>query len=175
MAEETLKLTRTIEVLNEYAEAWANAYRAELIAEGKRATGDLIKSVRGEVVIEGDVYSAVLNVADYYKWVEFGRRSRWEAPIEKPPYRKILRWIRVKPVIPRQNALTGKVPTQEQLAGMIRYSIWDKGIKPTHALRDTNDITFNAFEQRLKQALTEDLEGTAYTLVKQAIYPDNKR
>lgn len=167
MAEETLKLTRTIEVLNEYAQAWANAYKAELIAEGKRATGDLIRSVSGEVVIENDVYSAVLNVADYYKYVEWGRKKGGKMP----PISAILKWVQVKPVIARPNTLTGLVPTQEQLAYAIAKSIQQNGIKPTYALRETNNATFNAFEQRLKDALTEDLEGTAYTLVKAVIEP----
>lgn len=165
MAEETLKLTRTIEVLNEYAEAWANAYRAELIAEGKRATGDLIKSVRGEVVIDGDIYSAVLNVADYYKYVEWGRRKG----ARMPPVDAILKWVQVKPVIPQPNTLSGRVPTQRQLAWAIAKSIQQNGIPPTYALNNTNDITFGAFEQKLKEALTADLEGAAYTLVKRAI------
>lgn len=167
MAEETLKLTRTIEVLNEYAQAWANAYKAELIAEGKRATGDLIRSVSGEVVIENDVYSAVLNVADYYKYVEWGRKKGGKMP----PISAILKWVQVKPVIARPNTLTGLVPTQEQLAYAIAKSIQQNGIEPTYALRETNNATFNAFEQRLKDALTEDLEGTAYTLVKAVIEP----
>lgn len=167
MAEETLKLTRTIEVLNEYAQAWANAYKAELIAEGKRATGDLIRSVSGEVVIENDVYSAVLNVADYYKYVEWGRRKGGKMP----PISAILKWVQVKPVIARPNTLTGLVPTQEQLAYAIAKSIQQNGIEPTYALRETNNATFTAFEQRLKDALTEDLEGTAYTLVKAVIEP----
>lgn len=167
MAEETLKLTRTIEVLNEYVQAWANAYKAELIAEGKRATGDLIKSVRGEVTIEGDVYSAVLNVADYYKYVEWGRRRGGKMP----PISAILKWVQVKPVIARPNTLTGRVPTQQQLAWAIAKSIQQNGIEPTYSLRETNNATFNAFEQRLKDALTADLEGTAYTLVKSAINP----
>lgn len=168
MAEETLKLTRTIEVLNEYAEAWANAYRAELIAEGKRATGNLIKSVRGEVVIRNDVYSAVLNVADYYKYVEWGRKRGGKMP----PVSAILKWVQVKPVIARPNTLTGRVPTQQQLAWAIAKSIQQNGIPPTHATRDTNDATFNAFEHKLREALTADLEGTAYTLVKSVISPN---
>lgn len=167
MAEETLKLTRTIEVLNEYAQAWANAYKAELIAEGKRATGDLIRSVSGEVVIENDVYSAVLNVAEYYKYVEWGRRKGGKMP----PVSAILKWVQVKPIIARPNTLTGLVPTQEQLAYAIAKSIQQNGIEPTYALRETNNATFNAFEQRLKDALTADLEGTAYTLVKAVINP----
>lgn len=167
MAEETLKLTRTIAVLNEYAQAWANAYKAELIAEGKRATGELINSVRGEVVIQNDTYSAVLNVADYYKYVEWGRKRGGKMP----PISAILKWVQVKPVIARPNTLTGRVPTQQQLAWAIAKSIQQNGIEPTYSLRETNNATFNAFEQRLKDALTADLEGTAYTLVKSAINP----
>ena len=168
MAEETLKLTRTIEVLNEYAQAWANAYKAELIAEGKRATGDLIRSVSGEVVIENDIYSAVLNVAEYYKYLEWGRKKGGKMP----PISAILKWVQVKPVIARPNTLTGRVPTQKQLAWAIAKSIQQNGIEPTYALRETNNATFNAFEQRLKEALTADLEGTAYTLVKAVINPE---
>lgn len=167
MEKETLTLTRTIAVLDEYAEAWAEAYKAELVANDKRATGNLISSVVGSVTIEGDIYSAVLNVADYYKYVEWGRR----AGRKMPPVSAILEWVRVKPVIPRQTTLSSKVPTQEQLAWAIAKSIQQNGIKPTYAMRDTNDETFRAFEARLKQALTEDLESSAYTLVQRVIRP----
>lgn len=165
MAEETLALTRTYAVLEEYAEAWANAYRAELIANGKRATGDLISSVKGKVVIEGEEYSAVLNVADYYKYVEVGRRKG----AKQPPPSAILQWIRVKPIIPRANTLTGRVPTEQQLAFLIGRAIKQNGIPPTYAMRDSNEVTFNAFEQKLREALNADLEGAASTIIKQAI------
>lgn len=167
MAKETLELTNTIEVLNEYATAWANAYRAELIAEGKRATGDLIRSIKGEVVITNDEVSAVLNVEDYWKYVEYGRRVGGKFP----PISAILKWIQVKPVIPRPDTLSGKVPTQAQLAYLIARSIQQNGIPPTHALRDTNEATFNAFEQKLRDALTADLEHTAFRIVKAVIEP----
>lgn len=160
MAQETLELTRTIAVLNEYAEAWANAYRAELIANGKRASGELIRSIKGEVKIENDVYSAVLNVADYYKYVEYGRRKGGKMP----PVSAILKWVEVKPVIPRENGIS-----KEQLSWAIAKKIRRDGIEPTHAMGDANDLTFRAFESKLRQALTEDLEGAAYTLVQQAI------
>lgn len=160
MAQETLELTRTIAVLNEYAEAWANAYRAELIANGKRASGELIRSIKGEVKIENDVYSAVLNVADYYKYVEYGRRKGGKMP----PVSAILKWVEVKPVIPRENGIS-----KEQLSWAIAKKIQRDGIEPTHAMGDANDLTFRAFESKLRQALIEDLEGAAYTLVQQAI------
>lgn len=160
MAQETLELTRTIAVLNEYAEAWANAYRAELIANGKRASGELIRSIKGEVKIENEGYSAVLNVADYYKYVEYGRRKGGKMP----PVSAILKWVEVKPVIPRENGIS-----KEQLSWAIAKKIQRDGIEPTHAMGDANDLTFRAFESKLRKALTEDLEGAAYTLVQLAI------
>lgn len=165
METNALRLERTYAVLEEYAEAWAHAYRAELIAQGKRATGDLIKSIEAKVVVEGEVYSAVLSVADYYINVENGRRAG--APM--PPISAILRWIKVKPVIPQANSLTGRVPTQEQLAWAIAKSISINGIPPTHAMGDANDLTWGAFESRLREALETDLDNAAYTLVKNAI------
>lgn len=165
MAEEALNLPRTMEVLEQYAQAWANAYKAELIAEGKRATGDLISSIKGEVVVEGAAISAVLNLEDYWKYVEYGRR----AGAKMPPVSAILKWVQAKPVIPQPNTLTGIVPTQEQLAWAIAKSIQRNGIEPTHALRDSNDITYNAFEQRLKEALAADIEGEAYNLIKRVL------
>ena len=160
MAQETLELTRTIAVLDEYAQAWANAYRAELIANGKRASGELIRSIKGEVKIENEVYSAVLNVADYYKYVEYGRRKGGKMP----PVSAILKWVEVKPVIPRENGIS-----KEQLAWAIAKKIQRDGIEPTNAMGDANDLTFRAFESKLRKALTEDLEGAAYTLVQLAI------
>ena len=165
MAKETLELTKTRAVLEQYAEAWKNAYKAELIAEGKRATGNLIKTIEAKVVVEGEAMSAVLSVEDYYKYVENGRRKG----AKQPPIDAILEWIKVKPVVPRENSASGRVPTQRQLAYLIARSIKEKGIPPTHAMRDANEATFNAFETRLRKALEEDLAAATMTIIKQAI------
>lgn len=164
MAEETLTLKRTYAVLEQYADAWAKAYKAELIANNKRATGNLIKSIEAKVVVEGDAMSAVLSVEDYYKYVENGRRKG----AKQPPIDAILKWVKVKPVVPREND-TGRVPTQKQLAYLIARAIKENGIPATHAMRDANDVTFDAFESRLKEALQADIESTAYTLIKRVI------
>lgn len=165
MAKDALELKRTVAVLEQYAETWAKAYKAELISTGKRATGELINSIRPEVVIKGDVYSAVLNIADYYKYVEWGRKRG----SKMPPVSAILKWVKVKPVVPHQNTLSGRVPTQEQLAWAIAKGIQKNGIEPTPALRDSNEMTFNTFESKLRQALTEDLGEAAYILVSQVV------
>lgn len=165
MAKETLELTKTRAVLEQYAEAWKNAYKAELIAEGKRATGNLIKTIEAKVVVEGDEMSAVLSVGDYYKYVENGRRK----DAKQPPIDAILQWIKVKPIVPRENSASGRIPTERQLAYSIARSIREKGIPPTHAMRDANEATFNAFERKLTQALEEDLATAAYMIVKRVI------
>lgn len=164
MATETLKLKRTYAVLEQYAEAWKKAYKAELIANGKRATGDLIKTIKAKVVVKGEAISAVLSVQDYYKYVENGRRKG----AKQPPIDAILKWIKDKPVVPREND-AGRVPTQKQLAFMIARSIAENGIPATHAMRDANEVTFAAFEPRLRTALEDDLESAAGIIIKRII------
>lgn len=142
---------RLAAVLAEYGTEVCERYRAELDARGKNASGVLSQTVRSLVQRQGTMYAVDLSLADYWKYVEYGRR-----PGKFPPPDKILEWIRVKPVLPRPLA-NGKLPTDKQLAYLIGRKIAREGIAPTPALEAATDDVDARFTQRIAEALSADL------------------
>lgn len=150
-----------LQVLYEYGEAVRDIYKDRLLADGKRATGKLIKNVQAFVAYEGTEAVVYLQLEDYWKYVENGRKpGRW------PPRQKILDWIRIKPILPRPNE-NGKLPTQEQLAFLIQRKIGTKGIPAGNQLKETIESINNQYLPLLQEALERDF--TAYAL---SVYGD---
>lgn len=143
-----------LNTLSEYKNAVAVHYKDRLVADDKKATGQLINSISTEIKVGSDTFEVVLNVVDYFKYVEEGRK-----PGKFPPVDKILSWIRVKPVIPRP--INGKLPTEQQLAFLIGRKIATEGIEAGHQLRDTVQAINAEFIPKLEQALQEDFDAYA--------------
>lgn len=139
------------DVLDKYGAAVCEAYRKELAAKGKNAAGALSGSVRYIVKRETATYAVDLSLADYWKYVEYGR-----GPGKFPPPDKILEWVRIKPVIPRPME-NGKLPTDKQLAYLIGRKIARDGIGPTPALSTASGSVYEAFLARIGEAITADL------------------
>lgn len=123
---------------------FTEAYKQQLISDGKKATGNLISSVRGYVEYNGTVLSVMFDIADYWKYVEYGRK-----PGKFPPIDKIRQWIKVKPILPRPGK-NGKLPTENQLAYLIARKIARKGIPATHSMSKTVN-SFNLRSQIMKE------------------------
>ena len=143
-----------LNALSEYKNAVAVHYKDRLVADDKKATGQLINSISTEIKVGSDTFEVVLNVVDYFKYVENGRK-----PGKFPPVDKILSWIRVKPVIPRP--INGKLPTEQQLAFLIGRKIATEGIEAGHQLKDTVEAINAEYIPRLEQALQEDFDAYA--------------
>lgn len=143
-----------LNALSEYKNAVAVHYKDRLVADDKKATGQLINSISTEIKVGSDTFEVVLNVVDYFKYVEEGRK-----PGKFPPVDKILSWIRVKPVIPRP--INGKLPTEQQLAFLIGRKIATEGIAPGNQLRDTVQAINAEFIPKLEAALQEDFDAYA--------------
>lgn len=143
-----------LNALSEYKNAVAVHYKDRLVADDKKATGQLINSISTEIKVGSDTFEVVLNVVDYFKYVEEGRK-----PGKFPPVDKILSWIRVKPVIPRP--INGKLPTEQQLAFLIGRKIATEGIEAGHQLRDTVQAINAEFIPKLEAALQEDFDAYA--------------
>lgn len=145
-------LPHLTQVLEEYAVAVRNQYQDNLILKDKIASGELLNSVDIVIGEEGSEYYVALNLQDYWKYVEKGRR-----PGKFPPVNAILSWIRVKPVLPTPNA-DGSLPTPEQLAFLIGRSIAKNGIQPTNALSDAiKEVRSTDYIMRIREALREDI------------------
>ena len=143
-----------LNALSEYKNAVAVHYKDRLVADDKKATGQLINSISTEIKVGSDTFEVVLNVVDYFKYVEEGRKSG-----KFPPPNAILKWINVKPVIPRP--IHGKLPTQQQLAFLIGRKIATEGIEAGHQLRDTVQAINAEFIPKLEAALQEDFDAYA--------------
>ena len=147
-------------VLNDYGVAVRNLYQDKLIVENKIATGDLLNHLEFEVKQDGAIYSVVLELEKYWKYVEYGRRPGGKFP----PRQAILDWIKVKPVIPRPMS-NGKLPTDKQLAFLISRSIAENGIKPTNALEKSNEQINKEYADKIVSAFMEDIQGRLHTML----------
>lgn len=145
-------LDRVQAVLQEYAQAVQSVYRQRLEASGRRATGQLIASVRCRVESGDRAFEVTMTLEDWWKYVEYDTRPHW------PPRDAILKWIRVKPVIPRPDG-RGRIPTERQLAYLISRKIARVGTEGSHDLRNTLEQVNADYLPRLQAALAEDAAG----------------
>ena len=121
--------------------------------------GKLLDSIRYIYTVNGKTFEISLNLAYYWRYVEYGRR-----PGKFPPPDKILEWIRIKPILPRPMA-NGKLPTEKQLAYLIGRKIAEKGIEAGKQLQDTIDEINNKYLVRIYNAIDKDVENIAIVIL----------
>ena len=140
-------------VMEEMAIAIRNEYQDNLIRNDRIASGDLLNNIEYEITRGDFTYTIYVKMKDYWYYVENGRKAgKW------PPIQNILDWIKIKPVLPRPNA-EGKLPTPQQLAFLIARKIGEEGTEGTQDLRKATDTIWDAFEDRLYEAIDEDVDA----------------
>ena len=140
-------------VMEEMAIAIRNEYQDNLIRNDRIASGDLLNNIEYEITRGDFTYTIYVKMKDYWYFVENGRKAgKW------PPIQNILDWIKIKPVLPRPNA-EGKLPTPQQLAFLIARKIGEEGTEGTHDLRKATDTIWDTFEDRLYEAIDEDVDA----------------
>ena len=140
-------------VMEEMAIAIRNEYQDNLIRNDRIASGDLLNNIEYEVTRGDFTYTIYVKMKDYWYYVENGRKAgKW------PPIQNILDWIKMKPVLPRPNA-EGKLPTPQQLAFLIARKIGEEGTEGTQDLRKATDTIWDTFEDRLYEAIDEDVDA----------------
>lgn len=133
--------------LKDYADAIRDQYKDNLERDNRRATGNLITSINTKIVVDGNTFEIELQLADYWKYVE------WDTKPHIPPYDKILEWVKVKPVLPTPK--NGTLPTEEDLAWMISDKIRREGTKGTHDLEDA--LVEVDYDHIIEEALDKDV------------------
>lgn len=136
-------------VLHEYAETVRDLYKEKLVEADRLASEDLYNSVEAQVVVNGTEYLVQIRALDYWKYVEWDTKPHW------PPVQSLLRWIRVKPVLPRSG---GSVPRPEQLAYLIGRKIAREGTKGSHDLALASTETNRRFRDAINEALAQDAQ-----------------
>lgn len=140
-------------VMEEMAIAIRNEYQDNLIRNDRIASGDLLNNIEYEITRGDFTYTIYVKMKDYWHYVENGRKAG-----KRPPIQNILDWIKIKPVLPRPNA-EGKLPTPQQLAFLIARKIGEEGTEGTQDLRKATDTIWDTFEDRLYEAIDEDVDA----------------
>lgn len=144
-----LQLNHVKQCLDEYRKDLEYIYKRKLNEAGKEATDKLIQTLNAEIQFNGLTMKVVLNIQDYWRYVEEGRK-----PGKFPPIVKIQEWIEQKNILPRQE--NGKLPTTKSLAFLISRKIADEGIEPGKQLEETMAELNKEYEQKFQDALQED-------------------
>ena len=151
---ELIQLNEVLQVLMDLARDVEENYKEHLAQSGRYTTDyALIDSVRTQVVVGDNGYDVTMTLNDYWKYVEEDTKPHF------PPPDKILSWIQIKPIIPRPNELTGRKPTENQLAYLIGRKIAREGTKGSHDLEKTKDAIIPFYKEKLSQALGRDVEN----------------
>ena len=165
---ELIDLTELQQVLQDLANDIRDNYKEHLqfndrYTEKGVPTGyseKLIDSVKTEVVVGDNAYEVTMTLNDYWKYVEDDTKPHF------PPPDAILRWIEVKPVIPRPGS-NGKIPTPKQLAYLICRKISIEGTTGTHDLAKTKEDILPWWREQISQALGHDMENYIRKVVRE--------
>lgn len=141
-----------MDVLNDFGKFLVEEYKDRLILNDVNASDELYNSITYKVEQGRNTFEVKLELADYWKYVENGRKAgKW------PPISAIQKWIEIKPVLPRPMD-NGKLPTTQQLAFLIARKIGLEGIKPRPLLQQSVDEVWNVMNEYIAEAFTKDLE-----------------
>lgn len=159
METNTLRFTNLQNALDNFISDFISAYKSILIRDNKKASGNLIKSIKSiKISFSSSKYEGYISLANYWKYVEYGRKAG-----KFPPVDKILKWIKIKPVLPRP--VNGIKPTEKQLAFLISRKIARDGIKAGNQYQEALNLVWAKDKQSISDAITKDLEN-AVELIK---------
>lgn len=152
---------KTYEVLKEYAIELRNTLQDSYINDDRIATGDLLNSV--EYIIEKDdrQIEVSLQLKEWWKYVEEDTKPHF------PPPDAMLNYIKAKPILPKPDK-NGKLPTPNQLAYLIGRKISEVGTTGTHNVRDTVRLINERYEEKIGQAISEDINNELDVIISQS-------
>ena len=149
----SIQWTETTRVLNEFAQSIVDTYKEKI---QEYSSGRLYNSITFKTSISGKGLKVTIRLADYWQYIEYGRRKG----AKMPPIKAIKDWIEVRNIVPRPVKLpSGKteVPTVESLAYLISRSISRKGIPARPYMQQSIDENMDAFLRDLSIAVEADI------------------
>ena len=169
---ELLELTELQKVLQDFATDIRDRYRDVLAHNDHIASRKLVDSIKTQVVVGDNAYEVTMTLEDYWKYVEEDTPPHW------PPRDAILKWIEVKPIIPRPDD-NGRIPSPKQLAFLIGRAMAGKspnqeklknpngGTTGTHDLAKTKEDILPWWREQISIALGHDMENYIRKLVRE--------
>ena len=146
----------TMKALNDFGNFIITTYKSQLEAE-QMNNGELYRTISYSVSTGTGGWVISVSLADYWKYIENGRR----AGAKMPPLEVIEKWIDVKQIKPHAMTLkSGKtvIPTPPQLPFLIARSIGKKGIPPKPLFKNSFEAAKQQFIQVIKDAITQDIK-----------------
>ena len=147
-----MEFTNVIKFLNDFGNELADKYQRNLVNDDAIDTSKLLNSIRYIFKNNNTSFEISMEMTEYWKYVESGRKSG-----KFPPISAIREWVKIKPVMPRP--YNGKLPTENQLAFLISRSIAKKGIRPKPIFKNSIDDLMQYLEDGLEDAFTKDVEA----------------
>ena len=145
----------TMKALNDFGNFIITNYKSQLEAE-QMNNGELYRTISYSVSTVTGGWVISVSLADYWKYVEYGRR-----PGKMPPVSAIENWIKVKQILPRPITLkSGKsvVPTIPQLSFLIARKIGRDGIRPRPFFKQSFEDAKREFLQKIEEAILADIK-----------------
>ena len=145
----------TMKALNDFGKVIIDNYKSQLEAE-QMNNGELYRTISYSVSTGTGGWVVSVSLADYWKYVEYGRR-----PGKMPPVSAIENWINVKQIVPHSMTLkSGKtvIPTIPQLSFLIARSIGRRGIAPKPLFQNSFEAAKQQFIQVIKDAILADIK-----------------
>lgn len=146
----------TMKALNDFGDFIITNYKSQLEAE-QMNNGELYRTISYSVSTVNSGWVISVSLADYWKYIENGRR----AGAKMPPVSAIENWINVKQIVPHSMTLrSGKtvIPTIPQLSFLIARSIGQRGIPPKPLFKNSFEAAKKQFMQVIKDAITQDIK-----------------
>ena len=146
----------TMKALNDFGDFIITNYKSQLEAE-QMNNGELYRKISYSVSTVNSGWVISVSLADYWKYIENGRR----AGAKMPPLEVIEKWIDVKQIKPHSMTLkSGKtvIPTPPQLPFLIARSIGRRGIPPKPLFKNSFEAAKKQFIQVIKDAITQDIK-----------------
>lgn len=150
-----MELKETYKILEAFANYIVNTYKSKI---SEYSDGALYRTINFNISKGNDLYTVTINLEDYYKYIELGRK----AGAKFPPISAIEKWIEYRKIIPRPITLkSGKttIPTVKQLSYLIARSISENGIKARPYMSTTIEEAQKLFIDKLKIAVYNDIVG----------------
>ena len=135
---------KSIKVVEEIVQDIMDAYNEKLLKLNRR-------TYSWNLQYKDDVFSINMDVPDYWWFGENGRKAG-----KMPPIESVLKWIRIKRIIPRP--LNGELPTQEQLAFLIARKIGRYGVVGKHPWKHT-------LEEAQQSGKLDELQGMIFNFI----------
>ena len=180
MAGEALvkKWSHIHKVLNDFGKELVEVYIKNIEERGINASKNLANSVSYEIHVGDREMGVDISLADYWKYVEYGRKAG-----KFPPLDSIERWIEVKGIKPMTRTQSsvkrwtqhqgeirkndGSIPGIKSLAYLIGRKIAKEGIQPRPILTTAVDEVFKRFDEALNEAVTQDIKTDVDTILEE--------